>query len=153
MVRFSTSPNFAAVASHAGTTRPNSEHCVTTVVERLFQLLFWMAVSFAFVMASLPQPPSLPGNPSDKQLHMLAFLVLASLAASAFPRVSLFKIFLGLAAFGGAIEIVQAVPALGREASWLDWLADLVAAAAALILAAITRAALRYVLSAGDGPD
>lgn len=101
------------------------------LIERLFQLLFWSALVFAFVMASLPQPPPLPGDP--RVLHVLAFLVLAGLAAFAYPRVRLLIIFLGLAIFGGAIEVVQAIPQLGREASWVDWLADIAAAAAVLL--------------------
>lgn len=103
------------------------------LIERLFQLLFWSALVFAFVMASLPQPPPLPGEPSDKVLHVLAFLVLAGLAAFAYPRIHLIVIFLGLALFGGAIEVVQAIPELGRDPSWLDWLADVVAAGAVLL--------------------
>lgn len=103
------------------------------VIERLFQLLFWAALVFAFVMAALPQPPTLPGHPGDKLLHVLAFVVLAGLAAFAYPRLRLVMIFLGLAAFGGGIELVQAVPGIGREASWLDWLADVGAAAAVLL--------------------
>jgi hypothetical protein len=103
------------------------------LIDRLFQLLFWSAFVFALVMGNLPQPPALSGNPSDKVLHVLAFLVLAGLAAFAYPRVPLIVIFFGLVIFGGAIEIVQAVPELDREPSWLDWLADVVAAAAVLL--------------------
>ena len=47
-------------------------------LERLFQILFWGALAFAFVMASLPQPPAIPGDPGDKVLHVLAFLVLGA---------------------------------------------------------------------------
>jgi VanZ family protein len=109
------------------------------LIERLFQFLFWSALVFAFIMASLPQPPSLPGNPSDKAQHILAFLVLSGLAAVAFPRLRLVVIFLGLAAFGGAIEAVQAIPALGRQTSWIDWLADIAAIAVVLLLAGVFR--------------
>jgi VanZ family protein len=109
------------------------------LLERLFQILFWGALAFAFVMASLPQPPAIPGDPSDKVLHVLAFLVLAGLAALAYPRVRLVMIFLGLALFGAAIELVQAIPNLGREPSMMDWLADLTAAAAVLLLVGAVR--------------
>lgn len=109
------------------------------LIERLFQLLFWSALVFAFVMASLPQPPAMPGGPGDKVLHVLAFLVLSGLAAFAYPRVPLIVSFLGLAVFGGAIEAVQAIPDLGREPSWLDWLADVAAAAAVLLAIAAIR--------------
>lgn len=108
-------------------------------LERLFQFLFWDALLFALVMASLPQPPALPGDPGDKLLHVLAFLVLAGLAAFAYPRLHLIMIFIGLALFGAAIEAVQAIPALGREASWIDWLADLGAAAVVLLAVGAVR--------------
>lgn len=107
--------------------------------ERLFQFLFWGALAFAFVMASLPQPPAIPGDPGDKVLHVLAFLVLAGLAAFAYPRVRLVIVFLGLALFGAAIELVQAIPSIGREPSWMDWLADMTAAAAILLFIGVLR--------------
>lgn len=114
-----------------------------TIIERLFQLLFWTALVFAFVMASLPQPPGLPGDPSDKVQHILAFLVLSGLAAFAYPRLPLVIIFLGLAAFGGAIEAVQVIPQLGRQPSWLDWLSDVAAISAVLLVAGVFRLSRR----------
>lgn len=108
-------------------------------VERLFQFTFWSALVFALVMASLPQPPAVPGNPSDKVLHLLAFLVLSCLATFAFPRIHLSVLLVGLAVFGGAIEVVQAIPALGREASWHDWIADVAASGVGLIGAGAIR--------------
>jgi VanZ family protein len=106
------------------------------LLARLFQLLFWSALIFAFVMASLPHPPALPGDPSDKVQHILAFLVLSGLAAFAYPRLKLIVIFIGLAVFGGTFEIVQSIPQLGREPSWMDWLADVTAIAVVLLVAA-----------------
>ena len=41
-------------------------------------------------------------------------------------------LFAWLAAFGAAIELFQALPALHRDAEVLDWLADMAAAAVAL---------------------
>jgi hypothetical protein len=86
--------------------------------------LFWAALVFAFVMAVLPRPPQLPGAPSDKVQHILAFTVLTGLALAAYPRASPLRIGLGLAAVGGLIELVQMIPALHRDGSWLDWAAD-----------------------------
>jgi VanZ family protein len=108
-------------------------------LRRLPQLLFWSALVFAFVMATLPQPPALPGDPSDKALHVLAFLVLAGLAAIAYPRARLVLLFLGLTICGGMIELAQTIPELGREASVADWLADLAAAAAMLLVVRVVR--------------
>lgn len=103
------------------------------------QLLFWGALALAFIMATLPQPPALPFDPGDKALHALAFFVLATLAALAYPRLGLLTIFIGLVLFGAAIEVVQSIPQLGREASLMDWLADIGAAAVALISVGIAR--------------
>ncbi|MEE4204734.1 MAG: hypothetical protein V2I39_00480 [Erythrobacter sp.] len=108
-------------------------------IARLFQLLFWAALVFAFVMAALPQPPALPGDPGDKVQHVLAFLVLTGLAALGYPKLGLLVIFLGLALFGAAIEAVQAIPELGRTPSWLDWFADVAAIAFVLLIAGAVR--------------
>jgi VanZ family protein len=112
-------------------------------IERLFRLLFWSALVFAFVMAILPQPPALPGDPGDKLLHMLAFFVLGGLAALAYPRIRLLVIFLSLTVFGAVIEFVQTIPELGREASWLDWLADVGALGFVLMTVGVIRFAWR----------
>jgi hypothetical protein len=98
------------------------------------RLAFWAALLFALVMALLPQPPRLPGSPSDKVQHILAFAVLTALALAAYPRASWVKIGLGLATVGGFIELAQLIPALGREGSWLDFGAD--CGAVAVVLAA-----------------
>jgi len=108
-------------------------------VERLFQILFWAALVFAFVMASLPQPPAFPGEPGDKLLHVLAFATLATLIVPAYPRVRLIILFVWLVLFGGLIELVQSIPALGREASLADWVADILASGSVLILARLLR--------------
>jgi VanZ family protein len=104
-------------------------------IRRMLPYAFWAAALFAFVMATLPKPPQLPGEPSDKIQHILAFTVLAALAALAYPRVSLPRIALGLSAFGALIEIVQMIPMLHRDAELADWIAD--TAAATLVLAIV----------------
>jgi VanZ family protein len=120
------------------------------VAERLFNLLFWLAVAIAIVFASMPSPMPLPGSPSDKLLHTLAFFALALLAIFAFPRVRIGILFLGLCALGGAIEIIQGTPYVGRETSWLDWLADLGGAGFVLVIAGITRALARPPTAPSD---
>ena len=90
----------------------------------IFAALFWAALLFAFVMAVLPRPPELPGDPSDKVQHIMAFTALTALALAAFVRAGPVRIGLWLAFFGAVIEAVQAIPALHRDASALDWLAD-----------------------------
>lgn len=106
-------------------------------MRRLFRLVFWAATLFAFVMAVLPHPPQLPGEPTDKVQHILAFAVLTGLAVAGWPGSAWWRLLLGLSGFGLLIELVQAIPALHRSADWRDWLADTGAILAVLALAAV----------------
>jgi VanZ family protein len=100
---------------------------------RTLRLAFWAAAAFAFVMAALPHPLELPGAPSDKVQHVIAFVTLGLLGASAYPATSLVQLALRLSVFGALIELVQAIPALHRDSSVLDWIADTVACSAVLV--------------------
>ena len=100
----------------------------------LLRIAFWAAAALSLFMAELPKPPALPGDPTDKVQHIIAFATLAGLASAAYPRTRLLWILLGLSAFGGAIEIFQMNPLISRDASWWDWIADTVAAGAVLLL-------------------
>ena len=100
-----------------------------------------MAAAFAFVMALLPKPPTLPIEPGDKIQHMMAFATLGALAAAGWRERAVIKLFAWLAVFGAAIELFQAIPALHRDAELLDWIADMAAAAVAL---AVVRSVLTY---------
>jgi VanZ family protein len=112
-------------------------------MQRLLIIAFWSAALFALVMASLPKPPRLPGDPGDKIQHIMAFLTLAALAAAAYPRVRLIKLAIGLSAFGALIEIIQLIPALNRDAEWVDWLADTLAACLVLLIVHLFRSRRR----------
>tara|TARA_A100001391_G_scaffold158021_1_gene116308 strand:- start:302 stop:655 length:354 start_codon:yes stop_codon:yes gene_type:complete len=83
------------------------------------------------IVANLPGF-SIPGNPSDKLQHVAAFAVLAAFAAGALPREPLWRLWLGLSVFAAGIEAVQYLMALGREADWVDFLASVAGATAAL---------------------
>lgn len=100
----------------------------------ILRFLFWGAVIFAFVMAILPQPPQIPGAPSDKVQHISAFAVLAALGVFAYSRIRLIYLGVGLSLFGALIEVVQAVPTLHRDSDLVDWIADTVAAVVVLVL-------------------
>lgn len=108
-------------------------------MRRLLRLAFWAAALFAFVMAVLPHPPQLPGAPTDKIQHILAFAVLTALAAAGWPKAPRLRLLAGLSGFGVLIELVQMIPALHRSADWRDWLADTGAILAVLALAAALR--------------
>lgn len=103
------------------------------------RVAFWLAALFALVMATLPKPPQLPGAPSDKIQHIIAFIVLAGLAAAAYRRTSLVVIAAGLSAFGALIEFLQALPMLHRDSDVRDWLADTAASAVVLLIIGMWR--------------
>jgi hypothetical protein len=96
--------------------------------------MFWAAAAFAFVMAVLPHPPAIPGNPNDKLQHMAAFGTLALFGGFAFPATGRLQLFLRLSLFGAFIEVVQAIPALHRDSDVLDWLADTLAVSVVLLI-------------------
>lgn len=98
------------------------------------RMLFWAAFTFALVMALLPHPPAVPGNPNDKLQHITAFATLAVLGSFAYPATALLQLLLRLSLFGALIELLQAIPALHRDSDPFDWLADTVAAAVALLV-------------------
>lgn len=104
-------------------------------LQRWLRFAFWAAVTVTFVVAIWPKPLHVPGEPSDKVQHILAFIMLASLAVAAYPLGSAVRVAAGLALFGALIEATQAIPALHRDAELLDWVAD-VSAVAAVLLAA-----------------
>jgi len=96
--------------------------------------LFWTAAAFALVMAIVPHPPELPGQPNDKVQHIVAFATLALLGSFAYPSTRLLKLLIGLSLFGAIIEVIQAIPALHRDSDVLDWLADTIAVGSILLL-------------------
>ncbi|NUQ19200.1 MAG: hypothetical protein HOP95_12285 [Sphingomonas sp.] len=85
-------------------------------------------------MALLPHPPEVPGEPSDKIQHAVAFATLGLLGAFAYPRLSTVRLILGLSMFGAFIEVAQAIPVLHRDSDPLDWLTDTIACAVVLVL-------------------
>lgn len=103
---------------------------------------FWLALAVTLVMALLPNPPALPQQATDKVQHMAAFAALTFLAALSFPGFRLRVIFVAMAALGLAIEVLQMIPTLHRDAQASDWLADCAATLAMLLLCG----ALRWLL-------
>jgi hypothetical protein len=106
---------------------------------RVTCLIFWAAVAFTLVMATLPKPPHLPGSPSDKVQHILAFMCLAALGSAAYSRTPALRLAVSLAAVGGLIELLQLIPVLNRDSEWLDWLADVAAAGVVLLAISVWR--------------
>jgi VanZ family protein len=101
---------------------------------RSARTLFWAAAAFAFVMAVVPHPPEVPGEPNDKVQHIIAFATLSLLGSFAYPKAALTRLLVGLSVFGALIELVQAIPSLHRDSDVLDWLADTAAVIVVLLL-------------------
>lgn len=83
----------------------------------------------ALVMAWLAFRPSTGvdvGLPWDKANHALSFLVLTVLAGCGWPRLTLVRTGLIMLAAGIVIELVQGLPAIGRDADVWDVVADVV---------------------------
>ncbi len=95
--------------------------------------LFWAACAYALVMALLPHPPRIPGDPDDKVQHIIAFAALAVLARLAFPKTRTLALLAGLSLFGATIELLQTIPELNRDGDPLDWLADTASAGLTLL--------------------
>ena len=102
--------------------------------------LFWAALLFAVTMALLPHPPHLVDRIGDKYQHMLAFGTLTILAAAGWPGAELLRIGERLSFAGALIEVLQSIPALGRDCDIRDWLADTTVIVAVLIVVRLYRA-------------
>jgi hypothetical protein len=101
---------------------------------RTSRALFWSAACFAFVMAILPHPPEVPGEPNDKMQHIVAFATLTLLGSFAYPAAALMQLLVRLSLFGAFIEVVQAIPVLHRDSDFFDWVADTSAVVVVLLV-------------------
>lgn len=94
----------------------------------VFRVLFWTALVGASTLAIMPIPPHLPTDAlGDKFNHILAFSVMAALAAVAFPAMPRLRVVERLSFLGALIEVVQSIPAVSRDCDIKDWIADTLA--------------------------
>ncbi len=107
---------------------------VATVV----QSGFWVA-SLVVFWSTLADTDGLSRGFWDKGLHFTAFYALAVMGAVAYPQLRLRWIGLGLLVFGLAIEALQKLPFIHRDASWADFLADGAGVGFALVPIALDR--------------
>jgi VanZ family protein len=89
----------------------------------------WLSIGVIMVLvitiACLLPARELPAvGLSDKIEHLLAFGAVAFWFGSIVVRRDLHWVALAVVGFGGLIEVMQSAMGLGREADWLDVLAD-----------------------------
>lgn len=111
------------------TTDPLTRHLPAAL-----KVVFWTSL-FAITLASLVPVTLLPPqalNLWDKAQHALGFAWLAACGLLAFPLRPL-ALVVGLVIWGGAIELMQAASGW-RHGEWIDWLADVIGVALALLV-------------------
>lgn len=117
---------------------------IPPALPRYARPLYFVLVAIILVIAIVPQAQAPLGTPSDKVNHIIAFFTLAFLAKLLWPEKRIWVKALWLAAFGALIEVLQGVMAVGRNADWLDFVADVVAALAGLFAARAVLAFRRH---------
>lgn len=86
-----------------------------------------------FLALTQSQIPFLDGF-DEKAQHSAAFVALGSLSAIALPRWNWIALLAVITVFGGAIELLQALPQIGRDAEWSDLVIDILAALIGLLI-------------------
>lgn len=104
--------------------------------------LFTLVCITTLLAALLPIARDFPGQFGDKIQHATAFIVLTVLAALAFPAVRPAPLILSMAGLGAAIELLQLLPVVHRDAEMADWVTDCAAILVAAPMAALARRAL-----------
>lgn len=103
-------------------------------IEAAGRWLLWPAVAVVVWGELTPHPPALAGALWDKAEHFTAYFGIALLATLAWRlRRSLVWVYLAIVALGGALEILQLFT--GRDAEWLDEVANGLGALAGMGLA------------------
>lgn len=102
--------------------------------DRARRWLFGAAVLIIYGLAIMPSEKAPDLGAGDKINHIAAFLFLTLFGRWALRGTGRLRLALGLSAFGALIEVTQAIPALNRDASAWDWIADSAAIGVTLLL-------------------
>jgi len=109
-------------------------------------------IAFAFVTTMFAfAPPASNAHlfPWDKADHFAAFFAIMTAGVVAFPRVRVVWIAAVVSAAGAVIELIQALPSVGRDCDFRDWMAE--NAAIAAVVGLLIAAALRRRLATRNG--
>lgn len=130
-------PEAATLEKRGGAGKARLRWAAAAAFAGLLLLVLWGSLT--------PQPPSAPGRISDKIQHFSAYFALAGLAGLALSRRPRL-VAVGLIGFGIAVEIGQALMALGRQGTVFDALANALGVAAALLLPRTRSILIRVVV-------
>lgn len=98
---------------------------------RRWHVLFVLVLAGVLLLALVPAQSMTLSAGSDLANHVFAFFVLGMLARLGWPARG-WLLFGILLVFGAGIEIAQHF--VGRDAAWMDWLADAVGLLLATVL-------------------
>lgn len=101
---------------------------------RIWLIVGLIGCAIVFYACLMPHPGKPPFAHFDKLEHASAFAVLGAWFAGVLARRRHLWVFIGLAAFGGFIELAQSLTSYG-DTEWGDWLADSVGVLAGIGLA------------------
>lgn len=118
---------------------------------RAVALVVWGVVVW---LALRPSTDIETGLSWDKANHALAFLVLTALTAIGWPRLRRLPLVALMMVAGCAIELIQGLPVIGRDADLMDVVADGAGVLLGLIvLAALDRRPDRFDQGINGRPD
>ncbi|PTQ11620.1 hypothetical protein CLG96_09365 [Sphingomonas oleivorans] len=106
-----------------------------TRIHRFFAVACWLAIGGAYMLSIMPEDEAPKVLGWDKAQHMLAFFTITLLFRLGYPRFPVRYVIGALGLFGALIEFSQMVPLIHRDSSVWDWVADMIALFAALLVA------------------
>ena len=89
-----------------------------------FQALFWVLLTILTYLLLIELKPTPQTWPTDKLQHVIVFVLLTYFGRNAYPKYGLY-LGLGLASYGGLMELLQTAFTHTRTGNIADWLADL----------------------------
>jgi len=99
---------------------------------RLPRTVFALLLGISLAMLLTPGEDVPQGGPDDKVTHVLIFVLLA--VAGRWAQVPAVRLGVGLAAYAGVTEVLQAVLPIDRDGEVLDVVADVVGVLLGLLL-------------------
>ena len=107
-------------------------------------LIAWLSLAFNLILSVIPVPLTIPINQLDKALHVMMYVVPASLFGGAYLNRPVARTILGLLVFSSFIEAIQYwLP--WRSGEWLDLLANLVGISIGIAIASRARRFMRWL--------